>query len=247
MEFEKKKTVILELFIIILILTDTILLLATIFYDFPISVATSISTFDLIVCIVLFFDYINRMMKTNNKKIFVKSNWIDIIAMLPDILLNSVFSFFGLAGATGILRLLRLIRVARVLILFRKSIILFSNFIKETYLDKILTIVVITIISSSVAFYIIEEASFVDSLWYVLVTLTTLGYGDIVPRSMIGRILGLILIVVGILMFSTLTAAISSIYTKRSGNETRTEMDEKLDKLSRKLDKIEKKLDDLEK
>jgi voltage-gated potassium channel len=180
------------------------------------------------------------MIKTNDKKNFIKSNWIDIIAIMPDILLNSIFSLFGLSGATGIVRLLRLVRVARVLILFRKNITLFTNFIKETHLDKLLTLVVITIISSSVAFYFLDNsiATFMDSLWYVLVTLTTLGYGDITPTSTVGRVIGIILIVIGIVVFSTLTAAISSIYTKRIEKQTKDDIDKRLDKIEKKLDEL---------
>lgn len=236
----KNKSIIVEAILIILILTDTILLLTVIFYNFPIQVMQAISGFDLFVCIILAIDYTNRMINTNNKKSFVKSNWIDIIAMLPDVLLNSIFSLFGLSGATGIVRLFRLVRVARVLVLFRKNITLFTNFIKETHLDKLLMLVVITIISSSVAFYFIEEPTngFIDSLWYVLVTLTTVGYGDITPTSTTGRIIGIILIVLGILVFSTLTAAISSIYTKRIENKSKNELDERLVRIEDKLDKI---------
>lgn len=239
----KNNSNIIELIIIILILTDTILLLSIIFYDFPVQVIQTISVFDLIVCIVLAIDYINRMKNVNNKKHFIKSNWIDIIAMLPDMLLNTLFSFFGLSGATGIVRLFRLVRVARVLVLFRKNIALFTNFIKETHLDKLLTLVIITIISSSVAFYLIEEPTngFIDSLWYVLVTLTTVGYGDITPTSSTGRIIGIILIIIGIFMFSTLTAAISSIYTQRIENKTKNELDERLKRIEEKLDKLSNK------
>lgn len=234
----KNKSIIVEVILIILILTDTILLLTVIFYDFPIQVMQAISGFDLFVCIILAIDYTNRMINTNNKKSFAKSNWIDIIAMLPDVLLNSIFSLFGLSGATGIVRLFRLVRVARVLVLFRKNIALFTNFIKETHLDKLLTIVVITIISSSVAFYLIENISFIDSIWYVLVTLTTVGYGDVLPNSTTGKIIGIILILIGILVFSTLTAAISSIYTQRIENKSKNELDERLARIEDKLDKI---------
>lgn len=160
--------------------------------------------------------------------------------MLPDVLLNLIFSLFGLSGFTGIVRLFRLIRVARVLVLFRKNISLFTKFIKETHLDKLLTVVIVTIISSSIAFYLLEEPtlSFIDSLWYVLVTITTVGYGDIIPTTIVGRIIGIILIIIGIFVFSTLTAAISSIYTKRIENETRDEIDQRLEKIEKKLDKI---------
>jgi voltage-gated potassium channel len=178
------------------------------------------------------------MLKEADKKSFVKSNWIYIIAMLPDIFLNSILSLFGLSNATWIIRLLRILRVTRVIVLFRKNIALFTNFIKETHLDKLLTIVVISIIGSSVLFYFIDGINFIDALWYVLVTLTTVGYGDIVPTSTIGKIIGLMIIIIGILLFSTLTAAISSLYTQRIEKETRENIDKRLDRIEEKLNKL---------
>jgi voltage-gated potassium channel len=233
-----KKTSIIELIIIILVLTDTILLLAIIFYDFSPDIIQTIVLFDLMVCIILAIDYINRIKKETDKKSFIISNWIDIIAMLPDILLNIIFSLFGLSGVTGFIRLLRLVRVARVLILFKKNITLFTNFIKETHLDKLLTIVAISIIGGSITFWLIEGVSFINSVWYVLSTITTLGYGDIVPTTSTGKVIGLLLIIVGILLFSILTASISSIYTKRIEDESKKELDERLKRIEEKLDKL---------
>lgn len=217
MNIKIQKRSLVELIIIILILMDSVLLLTIIFYDLSNRIVEIISLFDLVVCIVIAIDYTFRLNKANIKKDFVKSNWMDLIAMLPDVFLNSIFSLFGLSGFTVIVRLFRLVRVARVLVLLRKDVNLFTEFIKETHLDKLLTIVSITIICSSVAFYFFDNSinTFMDSLWYVLVTLTTVGYGDIVPTSTVGRIIGIIIIIIGILVFSTLTAAISSIYTKR--------------------------------
>lgn len=234
---DKKK--IIELLIIILILTDTILLLITIFYNFPSVIMTTVYIFDIIVCIVLSIDYIFEFRNSDNKKQFFKYNWFYIIAFIPDYLLTILFSFFGFGGASGLIRLIRLIRVGRVLILFNKNIKMFTNFIKETSLDKLLMLVVITFISSSLAFFFIDESmSFMDSMWYVLVTLTTVGYGDIIPRSFIGRIIAVILIIVGILIFSITTAAISSIYTKRIEKETKDEISERLDRVEEKLDRL---------
>jgi voltage-gated potassium channel len=55
----------------------------------------------------------------------------------------------------------------------------------------------------------------IDGVWWAWVTVTTVGYGDIVPVSLAGRAFGFVLILVGTILFSALTANFSAIFTKR--------------------------------
>ena len=54
-----------------------------------------------------------------------------------------------------------------------------------------------------------------DDFYFVIVTLTTVGYGDVVPQTYMEKVIALILIIIGIFVFSTITAAISSVFTNR--------------------------------
>ncbi len=51
--------------------------------------------------------------------------------------------------------------------------------------------------------------------WWAMVTLTTVGYGDVVPETMAGRLVGVGLMFGGILMLSLLTATIASVFVER--------------------------------
>ncbi|XP_065645195.1 uncharacterized protein LOC100197767 isoform X2 [Hydra vulgaris] len=57
---------------------------------------------------------------------------------------------------------------------------------------------------------------FGSSLWLSIVTLTTVGYGDIVPKSLIGRFISILWMVIGVLFISGLTGMFSSIITTNS-------------------------------
>ena len=48
-----------------------------------------------------------------------------------------------------------------------------------------------------------------DAVWYVISTITTVGYGDTIPMSFGGKILGILLMIVGVDFFSLLTASLS--------------------------------------
>ncbi|MEK7214043.1 MAG: potassium channel family protein, partial [Chloroflexota bacterium] len=60
-----------------------------------------------------------------------------------------------------------------------------------------------------------------DALWWSMVTMTTTGYGDVVPHSFLGRALGVFTMVSGMGLFSVLTALIASSFVTESFKEAR--------------------------
>ena len=58
-----------------------------------------------------------------------------------------------------------------------------------------------------------------DTFWWALVTITTVGYGDVVPHSTLGRVIGLILMLSGVVLVSLFTATIASIFVERKIKE----------------------------
>jgi voltage-gated potassium channel len=63
--------------------------------------------------------------------------------------------------------------------------------------------------------------TFGDGIWWAIVTLGTVGYGDIVPHSAWGRVVGSLVIVVGVTFISVLTATVTSFFVSAE-QETQT-------------------------
>src|SRR3954462_8790393 len=61
-----------------------------------------------------------------------------------------------------------------------------------------------------------EFHSFGDALWWALQTVTTVGYGDIVPKDLIGRIIGALVMLQGIAFITVVSAVITSIFVERA-------------------------------
>jgi voltage-gated potassium channel len=125
---------------------------------------------------------------------------IDLVAILPGI--------FGLFGA-GDLRVLRLMRLMRLLKLSRHSTtfsLLWSVFREEaSAIGAILFTLVLTLIISASLMYMIEGeaqpavfSSIPAAMWWGIETLTTVGYGDMVPITPLGKIVGGLVSVTGI-------------------------------------------------
>jgi voltage-gated potassium channel len=86
-----------------------------------------------------------------------------------------------------------------------------------------------------------------DGLWWAIQTVTTVGYGDLVPTSTTGRFIAALVMVVGIGFLTVITAAITSTFiesARRRLQATRTDtVSAKLDQIGTRLDAIEATLE----
>jgi voltage-gated potassium channel len=93
------------------------------------------------------------------------------------------------------------------------------NWIRSPLAKLILTIVILLALSSVLFYYIElrgqENRGFLEALWWSVVTISTVGYGDIVPLSTAGRILGVIVMLSGIGLVSTLTGNLASLLVEQ--------------------------------
>ena len=82
-----------------------------------------------------------------------------------------------------------------------------------------------------------------DGLWWAIQTVTTVGYGDLVPASTTGRLVAALVMIVGIGFLTVITAAITSAFIESArrrlqGTETDT-LSVQLDQIGKRLDAIE--------
>ena len=152
---------------------------------------------------------------------------VDLLAILP----------FYLGGALGLdlrfLRALRLIRVVRLFKLARysHSLQIFRSVI-ESEKEKIVIAgyvnTILLVIAASVMYKIEHQAqpeafsSIPETLWWGVITLTTVGYGDVAPVTPLGQFFGAIIAVLGIGMFALPASILASGFISQSRTWTRT-------------------------
>ena len=82
---------------------------------------------------------------------------------------------------------------------------------KENFIRLVILIVAIVSLST-IGIYLAEpDISLIDSLWWTIVTLTTVGYGDITPITTIGRLIAIIDMIIGIAILGIFSATLASI------------------------------------
>ena len=85
-------------------------------------------------------------------------------------------------------------------------------------------------IAAGIIVTIIDRQDFAtvgDGIWWAIVTLATVGYGDIVPRTGWGRVVGSVVIVVGVTFISFLTATVTSMFVSADQEELSADADAK--------------------
>jgi len=137
-----------------------------------------------------------------NKMRYLRENWLSVVIVL----LAFPWIDWGSDWAV-IIRSLRLLLFLRFFTAFFKGV---STVLNRNRFGQILLAFAFIIVGAGAVFSYIEERPFIDGAWYAIVTITTVGYGDVVPSTENGRIFGAVLILFGVLFFSLVSANIAA-------------------------------------
>lgn len=197
-----------------LIIVDLFLITISLIFEIPNDVMLNIQQFDLIVCIILLGEYFLNLFLSGSKKLYIfdKENIIGLIASIPFDYILPLIS--PVALPVVFLRYLRIFKLIRVVKLAQFDII--KDLFRKTGLHKVLIGIFITILIFWAAFFLFSPSyGWVDDFYFVIVTLTTVGYGDVTPKTYNEKVLAIILILIGVFVFSAITALMSSFLTDR--------------------------------
>jgi voltage-gated potassium channel len=171
--------------------------------------------YDNAICVIFLVDFANEMRRAPSKRgyFITQRGWLDLLGSIPSL---------GLLQATALFRLARLSRLARILRLLREHNQ--DEIVNDVLRNRAQYAFLITVLA---AFLVIVSASIVvleaesrapganittggDALWWAVVTITTVGYGDKYPITPIGRGAGVFVMVTGIGIIGSLASIMAS-------------------------------------
>ncbi|HCJ4665410.1 potassium channel family protein [Vibrio parahaemolyticus] len=163
---------------------------------------------DFIICSIFLLQLTIDLIRSTDRRSFIKLHWIDFVASIPMI---------------EPLRFARIFHILRVVLVLRSSKFILHQLKenrRETTVASILLLMVILITLGSTAMLFIEAKNpaanirtGADALWWVFVTISTVGYGDHYPVTSGGKFLAVIIIVCGVGIFGMISGVITSILT----------------------------------
>jgi len=158
------------------------------------------------VLVAFAIEYVLRIYAARHRWAYVKgfNGIVDLITVLPLLLVGNSYV---------LIRLLRLARVIRVAVSIPVVRALFASLAGSVKLlfGVLGSIGLISVLTGNMIF-IMEPETFANAFegtWWSLVTMSTVGYGDFVPHTPIGKSIAAALIMAGICMFAMVTAVIS--------------------------------------
>jgi voltage-gated potassium channel len=168
-------------------------------------------------CFVFFADFLGRLRNAESKSryFFRQLGWLDLLGSLP-------FPGLRIARVFRVARVVRLVRAVGMKTLINK--VLHDRAGSALYTVLILCVLVIQygsmfelVTNRNSPEANITTAS--DAVWYTIVTITTVGYGDKYPVTNPGRIVGVLIMIVGVGLFGVLTGFLANTFLAPSENK----------------------------
>ena len=203
-------------------------------------IAFSLDTF---LSLLFLVDFFFILINSSDKRAYLKWGWID---------------FFGSLPYLPLLRILRIFRAIRSIRILRNNRFqdIWQGIKKQpertTFIFVILFAIFLVVFSSYTILLIEQNSSEQniktagDAIWWSIVTITTVGYGDHYPTTVNGRIMAALLMFVGIGLFSSLTSYLStSFISRRQRKEGKSTNQVYAAEIDARLSAIEEQLKDL--
>ena len=190
-------------------------------------------------------DYFVRLTFAKDKLLFFRKNIFDLLAIIP---FNSIFSAFRIFRVFRVFQAMKVFTLLRFMGIAGKVQKHFSKFLKMNGLIYLIIISLILLVTAAIVYSIAEGASLGESFWWAIVTASTVGYGDIAPTTLVGKIASTLLMIVGIGFVSTLTSTITNYFTPETDSQSNEKLDQiivKLDTLSQENKELHHEIDNL--
>jgi voltage-gated potassium channel len=212
-----------------------------------------LQVYDNLICVIFLIDFFLALNSAPKKSdYFIKEHgWLDLLGSIPSF--GPIFKF------SGLLRLARLSRLFRIVHAFSREER--RNLVRDVLENRSQYAAIIT---GALALIVMASASVLvlqferqsphaniksgwDALWYSIVTITTVGYGDFYPVTLGGRITAIFVMLMGVGIIGALASILASVLvgTKHNGVEDEIPDTELVSTIEQNLTRIQNELSEI--
>lgn len=175
-----------------------------------------LTVYDNLICVIFLIDFATNMAQTRPwRDYFIgRRGWLDLLGSIPS------FGFFRFAALFRLFRISRLARVTRLLRGNNKKQLVddvLANRGQYAVFITLFSAMLVLVISSVLVLQFEGKAANAnittggDALWWAVVTITTVGYGDQYPVTTLGRLTGVAVMFAGVGIIGALASILASI------------------------------------
>jgi voltage-gated potassium channel Kch len=186
--------------------------------------------------IVFLADFAYRLLTAESKStyFFRQYGWADLLASMP-VEQVKVLRVFRLMRVVRLLREFGVRNIARSLLNDRAGSALLTLLLMGVLVLEFGSLTILNIEQHARGANIVNAS---DALWYVVVTISTVGYGDRFPVTNEGRVAGIVIIVIGVGIFGTFTGYLANLFLSPPKQPDVTEAANTLDEAEHKLQRM---------
>lgn len=203
-----------EFVMVFLAIASVLLLTFEVILDHQHEYVSLVRNVDLAIASIFLVEFFWHFYKAKNKKHFLAGHWWELLAAIP--LSNEATQAMRSIRVLRVFDLIRLLRVIRLAARIGVIVEYSNRFKEETHMVYIGIILGLVAFGGSLSFFMLEHElnpkvlTLFDAFWWTMSTMSTVGYGDIVPFTTAGRVIGIVLMLVGAGLLGIFTAAVAS-------------------------------------
>jgi voltage-gated potassium channel len=233
-----------ELFIIIIAILSLIAISILVFASLPAQMDVIFYRTNFFLSLFFLFDFFRSLIQAKDKLRYLRWGWLELLGGIP---------FFPILGFARIARIARGVRRVRRVRASEIRHQFTDQQAQSALLSTALVALIVVIVGSVLVVNVESQApdgnivSGEDALWWALVTISTVGYGDLYPVTDRGRLIAGIVIIVGVALYSVIVSFLASKFVTQSpqDGEQLSEIKAELGEL-RKLVEEFQQLDDMD-
>jgi len=212
-----------EMFILVLTVLSLMIMVALLL---PLNDATEVllTAYDNLICVIFLVDFAVNLARSEPKREYFigRRGWLDLLGSIPSL---GVFRYGGLARLA---RLSRLFRIGRLLRGKKKAELVEDVLAHRGQYAGLITLIaamIVLIITSTMVLQFESHSADAnitsggDALWWSIVTITTVGYGDLFPVTIAGRLTGVFVMLAGVGIIGALASILASILVPPPKND----------------------------